>query len=167
MNNNKPWGADSNWPRRRRKHPRQVTRFKTCPCFNTYDYSLWNLIAWLQSSPAMQQSGLAMWKKGNLKLPRPRAVEPPRYTSRQHCPKTITFIEAGERHSLQPRSVTGLLASAEYCLLKVDTVKQLSFPDHIATLHPDMVIFSNSTKQAFLVSSHSWTRTTSGISYLS
>lgn len=99
----------------------------------------------------MQQSGLAMWKKGNLKPPRPRTIEPPRYTSRQHCPKTITFIKAGERHSLQQRSVTGLLTSANDCQLRVDMVKQLSFQHCIAptTLRQDMVFFSNSTKQAF------------------
>lgn len=73
-------------------------------------------------------------------------------TSRQCRPRPITCIKAGERHHPQSGSAPGLLAAAADWELRVDLGKQLLFPEHIAstTLHPDMVIFSNSTKKMIM-----------------
>lgn len=65
----------------------------------------------------------------------------------------IAFVKAGEKPFSQPRLTTGLLASTSDWQLRIDLGKQLKFPDHITstTLHPDIVTFSDTTRQLIMV----------------
>lgn len=67
--------------------------------------------------------------------------------------RPIFFVKAGEKPNTQPRAKTGILATATDWQLKVDMGKQLWFTKHITptALNPDMVIFSDATKQVVMV----------------
>ena len=68
--------------------------------------------------------------------------------------KTIAFVRAGDTAAPARRtSSAGILMSARDWQLLVDLEHQLKFPSHIAvtTLRPDIVLVSESTKQAVLM----------------
>ncbi|XP_051928401.1 uncharacterized protein LOC127604984 [Hippocampus zosterae] len=68
--------------------------------------------------------------------------------------KTIAFVRAGDKPTAASRtSSAGILTSARDWQLLVDLEKKLKFPSHIAvtTLRPDIVLVSESTKQAVLL----------------
>ena len=67
--------------------------------------------------------------------------------------QAIAFIRAGEKPKPKPRGAAGLLGTAPDWQMKADLGKQLGFPEHIAetTLRPDIVLFSDSTKQVVLL----------------
>ncbi|XP_060938981.1 uncharacterized protein LOC133018922 [Limanda limanda] len=67
---------------------------------------------------------------------------------------TIAFVRAGDKPTPARRtSSAGILTSARDWQLLVDLEHQLKFPSHIAvtTLRPDIVLVSESTKQAVLL----------------
>ncbi|XP_062283087.1 uncharacterized protein LOC133987658 [Scomber scombrus] len=68
--------------------------------------------------------------------------------------KSITFVRAGDNPTPVRRTTSaGILMSARDWQLLVDLEHQLKFPSHIAvtTLRPDIVLVSESTKQAVLL----------------
>ena len=67
--------------------------------------------------------------------------------------QAIAFIRAGEKPKPKPRGAAGLLGTAPDWQMKADLGKQLRFPGHIVetTLRPDIVLFSDSTKQVVLL----------------
>ncbi|XP_061905517.1 uncharacterized protein LOC133651562 [Entelurus aequoreus] len=67
--------------------------------------------------------------------------------------KTIAFVRAGDTPTPASRTSAGILTSAKDWQLLVDLENQLKFPSHIAvtTLRPDIVLVSESTKQAVLL----------------
>jgi hypothetical protein len=67
--------------------------------------------------------------------------------------QAIAFIRAGEKPKPKPRGAAGLLGTAPDWQMKADLGKQLRFPEHIVetTLRPDIVLFSDSTKQVVLL----------------
>ena len=67
--------------------------------------------------------------------------------------RTIAFVKAGEQATPARRTSAGILTTARDWQLLVDLERQLKFPSHIAvtTLRPDIVIVSESTKQAVLL----------------
>ncbi|KAL7863464.1 hypothetical protein SRHO_G00124480 [Serrasalmus rhombeus] len=67
--------------------------------------------------------------------------------------KTIAFVRAAEQAAPVKRSPAGILTTARDWQLLVDLERQLKFPSHIAvtTLRPDLVLVSESTKQAVLL----------------
>ncbi|XP_026079824.1 uncharacterized protein LOC113057031 [Carassius auratus] len=73
----------------------------------------------------------------------------------QVAPKqTITFIRAGQKEQFhRPSSTVGLLSTARDWQLQVDLGRQLKFPGNITatSLHPDMVLTSESTKQVVIL----------------
>ncbi|KAL7879620.1 hypothetical protein SRHO_G00018740 [Serrasalmus rhombeus] len=75
--------------------------------------------------------------------------------AKQFCPskKTIAFVRAREQAAPVKRSPAGILTTARDWQLLVDLKLQLKFPSHIAvtTLRPDIVLVSESTKQAMLL----------------
>ena len=70
------------------------------------------------------------------------------------APKTkqIQFVREGRVPPSKGRSAHGQLSTAQDWQMRVDLGRQLKFPEHVArsTLRPDIVIFSNSTKQVVL-----------------
>ncbi len=71
----------------------------------------------------------------------------------QPAQHVITFVKAGEKPQGSRNSAGGLLATAHDWQLKVDLGRQLRFPETIATntLRPDMVLFSESSRQVVLL----------------
>ena len=67
--------------------------------------------------------------------------------------QAIAFVKAGERPKAQPGGAVGLLGTALDWQMKADLGKQLRFPQHIVetTLRPDIVLFSDSSKQVVLL----------------
>ncbi|XP_061093280.1 uncharacterized protein LOC133125737 [Conger conger] len=67
--------------------------------------------------------------------------------------RTIAFVRAGEQATTARRTSAGILTSARDWQLLVDLERQLKFPSHIAatTLRPDIVLVSESTKQAVML----------------
>lgn len=67
--------------------------------------------------------------------------------------QAIAFIRAGEKPKPKPRGAAGLLGTAPDWQMKADLGKQLKFPEQIVetTLRPDIVLFSDSTKQVVLL----------------
>ncbi|XP_061101211.1 uncharacterized protein LOC133130563 [Conger conger] len=67
--------------------------------------------------------------------------------------RTIAFVRAGEQATPARRTSAGILTSARDWQLLVDLERQLKFPSHIAatTLRPDIVLVSESTKQAVML----------------
>lgn len=107
----------------------------------------------LSSCPKALADGRYRWQHDQVLKAVAEAVAAAITTSKQRRPRNIKFVKAREKHTPQTRSATGLLATAPDWQLKVDLGKQLCFPEHIAStrLHPDMVLFSNSTKQVIMV----------------
>ena len=107
----------------------------------------------LSSCPKALADGRYRWRHDQVLKAVAEIVASAITTSKQRRPKSINFVKAGEKRTPQSRTTTGLLASAADWQLKVDLGKQLRFPEHIAStrLRPDMVIFSNSTKQVIMM----------------
>lgn len=63
----------------------------------------------------------------------------------------IAFVRAGEQ--LTSNTSAGTRASSRDCQLLVDLEWQLKFPNHTeaTTLHPDIVLLSETTKQVVLL----------------
>ena len=74
--------------------------------------------------------------------------------------KFINFVkEGGKSRRGAPKLAAGVLHSANDWELKYDdTLEPLMFPIHIAqtSLRPDMVLFSNLTKQLILLEQFLW-----------
>ena len=66
--------------------------------------------------------------------------------------RLINFIKPGEKKQAQRKETPSLLTSAPDWQIRVDLGKQLKFPEHIieTSLRPDMVLFSNATKQLII-----------------
>ena len=71
----------------------------------------------------------------------------------QPTKRTITFVRAGERPKQLKKTSAGILASARDWRMLVDLEQQLRFPSHIiaTNLRPDIVLTSDSTRQAVLI----------------
>lgn len=67
--------------------------------------------------------------------------------------KAITFVRAGETKTPKRTTSVGVLMSANDCQILVDLQQQLKFPSNITdtTLRPDIVVFSEATKQVILL----------------
>ena len=66
--------------------------------------------------------------------------------------REINFVRAGEKPPTSKRTYKSLLSSAPDWQLKIDVGSRLKFPSNIidTSLHPNMVLFSNSSKQVIL-----------------
>lgn len=72
----------------------------------------------------------------------------------QHTSKQfIAFVRAGEKTWQQPSPVGRLLTTTQDWKLQVDPGRQLKFPEYISatSLHPDMVLTSEPSKQVVVV----------------
>ena len=67
--------------------------------------------------------------------------------------RAIPFVRAGDKPPTARRDERSLLSSAPDWQLRVDLINQLKFPPHITrtSLRPDIVLFSDSTKQVILL----------------
>ena len=67
--------------------------------------------------------------------------------------RVIKFVKPGTIANEKPKVTQSILSSAIDWQIRVDLGKQLKFPAHIKTsrLRPDIIIYSDSTKQIILV----------------
>ena len=67
--------------------------------------------------------------------------------------RVIQFVRAGANPCKKPQEARSLMSSAPDWQLRVDLGKQLKFPFHVTSsrLRPDIVLFSDSTKQVVLL----------------
>lgn len=110
----------------------------------------------LSCCPKALGQGRYTWHHDQVLKPIAEAISMGISSCRREHPTTqmITFVKAGVQlpRTTAARNPSGILATAQDWQLSVDLVKQLKFPQHIATTtpRPDILLVSEATKNIVL-----------------